>query len=114
MDSYHDGDDDVFDAGVGELERRSDLERIRAQGARVEVELTEDTPFRRYVTARRTEAVEAMMRITMADPNDPIAVLREQHIIKEYLRVRNWARAEIEASIEADAMLQEDHRGITD
>tara|TARA_R110000868_G_scaffold57824_1_gene178425 strand:- start:1060 stop:1401 length:342 start_codon:yes stop_codon:yes gene_type:complete len=113
LDFYND-DDDVFDHGVGELERRADLERTRAQGVRVEVELTEDTPFRRYVLARRAGAIEAMARITVADPADQVAVLREQHIIQEYLRVRNWARSEIEASIEADTHLQEGNRGSND
>ncbi len=111
MEIYEDDlDDGVFGVGIREIERRADLERIRAQGARVEVELTEDTPFRRYVEFRRSEATAALARLSVTDATDAIAVLREQHIIAEYLRVREWSRVQIEASIEADHSLQEDHR----
>jgi len=102
----YDEEDDVFGAGVLELERRGDLERIRARGARVEADLIDDTALKSYVDYCRSDCVDALYRLAAVDPNDAIAVLHEQHRVRAYLRVRDWARGKIEASIKADEQLK--------
>lgn len=107
-----DDEDGVFGVGISELERRSSLERIRADGVAVEIELTEDTAFSRYVRLCRKEAIAAMNRMAVdVDPNDASSVLECQQIIKAYLHVRSFALGAIEKSIDADQRIQEDASG---
>lgn len=103
MDFYDDYD--VEDAGLREIERRSDLERTRANGAAVEIDAAENTSLRRYMTARRTAALEALASLASVDPKDAIEVMRHQAIVHGYLTVREWVRSEVEASKQAHEQL---------
>lgn len=106
-----DDDERLFGGGVAEIEARADLMRARALGAQVEVELTEDTPFARYVAACRRAAIEAMASLATIDPHDAVAIVALQQELQSYLRVRNWSRGQIEQAMMANDILQEGHRG---
>ena len=111
MDDYDENEDEFFDEGIALLEARRSLERIRADGARVEVDATEDTSLRRYVNSRRAEAMIAMEGLVVVEPEDALSVAKLQHIVSEYLNVRAWIRGEIEQSRQADEAIQRDYRG---
>jgi hypothetical protein len=113
MIDYED-DAEVYDNGLLGLEQKADLERIRARGARVEVDLAEDTSLRRYVQSRRARSIEALQALVFVEPENALAVAGFQHIVAEYLNVREWARGEIEASVMADNQILGEHRGETD
>lgn len=106
-----DGDDEFFDDGLATLEERRRMERIRADGARVEVDMAEDTSLRRYVDARRKAAILALEEIVSVDPASALRVAELQHSVAEYLNVRAWVRGEIEKSVRADEIIQRDFRG---
>lgn len=112
MDDFdNDIDGNIFSDSLTALEERRSLERIRADGARVEVDMAEDTSLRRYVNSRRDEATTALEGLAVVDPHDAIGVARLQHVVAEYLNVRDWIRGEIDQSIQADEQLQRDYRG---
>lgn len=107
-----DGEDELYSAGLTELQRKSSLVRLRENGVAVEIELSEHTPFKRYVDSRRAAAIDALDRLaTKVAPEDAVEVLRQQMTIRAYLDVREWARAEIEASVDAHDTLERENRG---
>lgn len=112
MNDIDDDETDGFlDAGLSDLERRHDLQRKVAFGARVEVELTEDSTLRRYMDNRRVRAMEAISRLVATDARDAIAIAREQAIIAEFLTVRDWVRNTIDIANDADETIQREYRG---
>lgn len=91
-------DDEMEGDALHEMERRADLQRIRAKGIQVEIDATDDTPLHRYMVARRVDAVEALLSLAGADPKDAIEVMRLQSVVRGYMDIREWVRMEIEAS----------------
>lgn len=99
---------EFFEDGIIAAQRKADLIRQRADGAQVEIELTEDTPFRRYVDACRAEGVEALRCLAEIDPQDAVVIAKLQAKVQAYLTVRAWALGQIERSIVADRAIRED------
>lgn len=111
MDEFDDEIDDFLGAGLADLEVRHDLERRRSFGARVEVDLTENTPLNAYVANRRRKATEAIAVLVGIDASDAIGITKAQAVVAQYLTVRDWARGVIEDSDAADEILQGESNG---
>jgi hypothetical protein len=107
-------EEEFYSDAITRMEERADYERTRAEGVQVEIDLTENTTFARYVQSQRNLAIGALTRLMAIEPTDPIAILREQNIISSYLHVRAWAMGAIESSEVADQMIQEASRDYQD
>lgn len=107
-------DDDIYELGLENIEAKRDLHRRVADGARVEYDLTSDSSLKRYFEARRLMARDALARLVAMSPTDAVGIAREQHVVAEFLNVRDWARGVIQDSIAADQELQGNHGESTD
>ncbi len=100
--------DDFLHAALGGMEQRADLERIRAMGVRVEVDLDDErSSLSQYVAHVREAAIAALDALARCDASNALAITRHQSVVRQYLDVRDWARAVIEASVSADEGLRQ-------
>ena len=112
MDDFDDEIDEFLSSGVSEIERRHDLQRRVSLGAAVEFQATEpDSVLGMYMADRRRVAVEALVGMVGADPNGAIELAALQHVVQEYLNVRDWVRRHVEEAQTADQMINEDASG---
>lgn len=89
--------DDFSDDAISALEIRHDMQRRRAFGARVDVDLRDtSTTLHAYVGATRARAMEALVALAGADAADALAITRLQAVVTQYLDVRDWTRGVIQ------------------
>lgn len=110
LDEFYD-DDVVFDDVVTDLEHKRRLELQRSKGVRVAHDLSENTPLRSFYDHRRVTCVAALKALTVVNPADPVAIVRLQAQIAEFISFQGWIRETVEASAQAHTELQGTHRG---
>lgn len=112
MDDFEDEIDEFLDAGLGEIERKHDLQRRVAFGATVEFQAADPSSvLSLYMADRRRMAMQAIAELAYVDAENAIAVGTLQGAVREYLNVRDWVRQQVEAADDADMIMQGEDRG---
>jgi hypothetical protein len=103
-------DDEFFDSGLRDLERRRELEMQSRLGTDIQADLRESGPLYLYVLSRRKEAAEALRVLVTIDPADARAIQAAQAEVHEYLRVFEWVHLRAQDAEHADATINEEFK----
>ena len=102
-------DDELYEDGLADLERRRVLDQTGQMAASIEVDLVDKGPLWRYLMARRDAAKSALVALVTADPRDGVAVASHQAAVKEYLQVCSWIAGRVEDGDRAAEIIKEDY-----
>ena len=101
----------VYEDALSELEQqvmeRADLERAGRDGAAIEVDAMDRGPLYQYALARRTDAVAQLKVLATGDLSDTAGMGAAQAVVRDFLRVSNWARGIIDEAAQAEDHIKE-------
>ena len=107
-DQYFSLEEQLFDDGLSDIERKAQLLRAQREADDVEADLTNNGPFRKYIDARRQIALSAMQSLVSAKPDDIVSIASAQAEIREYLRCCEWTASVFNQATQAEATIQEE------
>ena len=98
-----------FDETLGDLERKSLLERVGREAAEIEIDLAAGGPLAAYIRSRREDAKEALRVLVTTNPKDGVSIALAQASVNEYLRVIQWIAARASEAEDAERIIADEY-----
>lgn len=107
-DQYFSLEEQLFDDGLTDIERKASLLRSQREADDIEADLSNQGPLRKYVDARRNIALGALQSLVVAKPDDIVAIATAQAEIREYLRCCEWITSVCNQAVMAEQTINEE------
>jgi hypothetical protein len=103
-------EDEFYDDGLNEIERRHKLERSSREAADIARDLQVRGPLYQYVQYRRKPAIVALNELVNLDPGDVAGIAAAQASVREYLMATEWIDRSVEIGSDATETIQREYR----
>lgn len=107
-DQYFSLEEELFDNGLSDIERKAQLHRAQREGDDIESDLVNHGPLRKYVDARRELALGALQSLVSAKPDDLVTIVSAQAEVREYLRCCQYITSVCNQAEMAQQTIQEE------
>lgn len=101
-------EDDFFEEGMSDLERKAEAQRKIREADEIEHDLKTGGPLGTYVQIRRKIGLSALRNLVSVSPEDAVNIARLQVEVREYLRVCEWITSEFKDAQMAEHMINTD------